>query len=172
MAADGHDSDEMSAISPEEAAERQRVLDDQSAEFDAAIPYGVIVEGVELYSDGTYRPLSISVGTPRAVVHYTIATPAASETEIVDTTMPDIVPSGQSTPRRAREQPEIEDELPRSVSPRLADAVTDLRQELRAVTDQLQETRAFSAVVTDLLQPPPCSPLVLSQICSHHRLPL
>ena len=43
--------DGMSAVSPEEVAERQRLLDLQSHEFLTAYPVGVVIDNNELYSD-------------------------------------------------------------------------------------------------------------------------
>ena len=89
--------DGMSAVSPEEVAERQRLLDIRSHEFVAAYPVGVIIDNNELYSDGSYRPILPPAGpSPGAVCypgslgpqHFNIGSP------------PDLVPSGQSTPRR------------------------------------------------------------------------
>ena len=54
---DAGDLDAISSVHPSEAAERQRYLDSLSAEFLAAGPTGVIIENLQLFTDGTHRPV-------------------------------------------------------------------------------------------------------------------
>ena len=97
--------DGMSSISPDEVLARQLALDRDAQEFLNAWATGVIVDGAELYSDGTYRPTSVPLQLGAEIYS---AQPSVTGAER----------SGESTPRRRRN--EIEDAEPtRSVSPRL-----------------------------------------------------
>ena len=93
--------DGLSSIHADEIVARQALLDHSSAEFLAAVPTTLIMDDLEFFSDGTYRPIVL----PQAVF------PSAGGEDQIMTNG-----CGTSTPRRQRE---LEDAPQRAVSPRL-----------------------------------------------------